>query len=86
MCPGPPAGASAGKSLLAERLRGVVAAMEHTLGLKEGERRHLQAVTGLSKAFALAMPHEDALRIREELTFFQEVRAGPNAGEGDPQA
>jgi len=43
-------------------------------------------VTALSKAFALAVPHEDALKIRDEVGFFQEVRAGlPKAtveGEG----
>jgi type I restriction enzyme R subunit len=30
----------------------------------------------LSRAFALAVPHEDALAIREDVAFFQAVRAG----------
>ena len=44
----------------------------------------LQAVTELSKAFALAVPHEEALRIRDEVGFFQAVRAGlvKSAGDG----
>ena len=36
----------------------------------------LKAVTELSKAFALAVPHEDALAIRDDVAFFQAVRAG----------
>jgi type I restriction enzyme R subunit len=32
-------------------------------------------VTELSKAFALAVPHDEALRIRDDVGFFQAVRA-----------
>jgi type I restriction enzyme R subunit len=35
----------------------------------------LRAVTDLSQAFALAVPHEEALRIRDDVGFFQAVRA-----------
>jgi type I restriction enzyme R subunit len=59
----------------ASRLRGIVAAMEHVLGLEEGKPRYLRAVGELSKAFALAVPHEEAMAIRDELALFQEVRA-----------
>src|SRR5437867_5041124 len=34
-----------------------------------------QAVMELSQAFALAVPHEEALRIRDDVGFFQAVRA-----------
>ena len=34
----------------------------------------LQAVTELSQAFALAVPHDEALRIRDDVAFFQAVR------------
>jgi type I restriction enzyme R subunit len=51
------------------------AAQEHVLALKDGKARLLQAVGDLSKAFALAVPHEDALRIRDDVGFFQAVRA-----------
>ena len=34
----------------------------------------MQSVRGLSQAFALAVPHEDAIRIRDDLSFFQAVR------------
>jgi type I restriction enzyme R subunit len=60
----------------AKRLKGIAAAMEHILQLDDGKKRYLTEVTALSKAFALAVPHEEALKIRDEVGFFQEVRAG----------
>ena len=35
----------------------------------------MRAVTDLSQAFALAVPHEESLRIRDDVGFFQAVRA-----------
>ncbi|MFO7872223.1 MAG: DUF3387 domain-containing protein [Candidatus Undinarchaeales archaeon] len=58
------------------RLSGVAAAMEHILQLENGKKRFLKEVTSLSRAFALAVPHDDALKIRDEVGFFQEVRSG----------
>ena len=60
-----------------ERLRAIPGAMEHILGRdpQNGKKRFLQAVTELSKAFALAVPHEQALAIRDDVGFFQAVRA-----------
>ncbi|HDP94531.1 MAG TPA: type I restriction endonuclease subunit R [Candidatus Aminicenantes bacterium] len=60
----------------AERLRGVAAAMNHILTLHDGRARYLAEVTALSRAFALATPHEATRLIRDEVGFFQEVRAG----------
>ncbi|VEN75372.1 putative type I restriction enzyme HindVIIP R protein [Candidatus Desulfarcum epimagneticum] len=60
----------------AKRINGIAAAMEHILQLVDGKKRYLTEVTALSKAFALAVPHEEALKIRDEVGFFQEVRAG----------
>ena len=60
----------------AKRIAGIAAAMEHILQLDDGKKRYLAEVTALSKAFALAVPHEEALKIRDEVGFFQEVRAG----------
>jgi type I restriction enzyme R subunit len=57
------------------RLAGIASALEHILALDDGKRRYLQSVTSLSKAFALAVPHEEALKIRDEVGFFQEVRS-----------
>ncbi len=58
-----------------ERLSVLPAAQEHILALADGKARLLRAVTDLSSAFALAVPHEQALRIRDDVGFFQAVRA-----------
>jgi type I restriction enzyme R subunit len=50
--------------------------MEHILSLEDGKNRYLHEVSLLSKAFALAVPHEEALKIRDEVKFFQEVKSG----------
>src|SRR5207249_9505966 len=57
-----------------ERMAGVLAAMEHVVAQKDGKARFLQVVTELSKAFALSVPHDEALRVRDEVAFFQTVR------------
>jgi type I restriction enzyme, R subunit len=61
----------------AERLRAIPGAMEHILGgdRENGKKRFLQAVTELSRAFALAVPHEQALAIRDDVGFYQAVRS-----------
>ena len=51
------------------------AAQEHILAQEDGKNRLLRAVTELSQAFALAVPHDEALRIRDDVGFFQAVRA-----------
>src|SRR3989304_1211298 len=40
-----------------------------------GKERFLSTVQDLSRAFALAVPHAEALRIRDDVAFFQAVRA-----------
>ena len=59
----------------AQRLRLLPAAQEHILAQEDGKARFLHAVTELSKAFALAVPHDTALEIRDDVGFFQAVRA-----------
>lgn len=56
-------------------MTGIAQAMEFILGLEDGKKRYLQAVTALSKGFALAVPHEEALAIRDEVGLFQEIRS-----------
>jgi type I restriction enzyme R subunit len=58
-----------------QRLAVIPAAMEHVLTQQDGKKRFMQVVTELSKAFALAVPHEKALIIRDDVGFFQAVRA-----------
>jgi len=57
------------------RLQGIAQAMDFILAQADGKKRYLQAVAALSKAFALAVPHEEALAIRDEVGLFQEIRA-----------
>ncbi len=59
----------------AEKMGLLPQAQEFILSQEDGKERLLQAVTELSSAFALAVPHEDALRIRDDVGFFQAVRA-----------
>jgi type I restriction enzyme R subunit len=58
-----------------ERLGLLPQAQEHILAQEDGKDRLLDAVRALSQAFALAVPHEEALRIRDDVAFFQAVRA-----------
>jgi len=58
-----------------ERLGLLPAAQEHILSQKDGKDRLLLAVKELSKAFALSVPNEEALRIRDDISFFQVVRS-----------
>ena len=58
-----------------ERLGLLPAALEHILAQENGKDRCVQAVRALSQAFALAVPHEDALRIRDDVAFFQAVQS-----------
>ena len=74
----------------AARLSVLPAAQEHVLAQESGKDRLLQVVTELSKAFALAVPHEEAIRVRDDVGFFQAVRTaiaktqvGDRKGSGD---
>ena len=58
-----------------ERLGLLPAAQEHILAQEDGKHRYLRAVRELSQAFALAVPHESAMRIRDDVAFFQAVQA-----------
>ncbi len=59
----------------AKRLGLLPAAQEQVLAHENGKDRCMQAVLELSQAFALAVPHAEAIRIRDEVAFFQAVRA-----------
>jgi type I restriction enzyme R subunit len=58
-----------------ERLALLPAAQEHILAQENGKDRYLRAARELSQAFALAVPHEQALAIRDDVAFFQAVQA-----------
>ena len=69
----------------AERLQLLPAALEHVLAQEDGKARCLRVVRELSQAFALAVPHPETIRIRDDVSLFQHVRAalskrvGPDA-------
>jgi type I restriction enzyme, R subunit len=58
-----------------ERISVLPSAMNHILSQEDGKNRFLKAVMELSKAFVLSVPREEAIRIRDEVGFFQAVRA-----------
>ena len=58
-----------------EKLSIILQAEEHILGLEKGKERFIREVTLLSQAFSLSMPHPQAIEIKEEVAFFQAVRA-----------
>jgi type I restriction enzyme R subunit len=58
-----------------ERLSIILEAGEFILSKEQGKERFLKESTTLLKLFALAVPHEDALALNDEIGFFQSVRA-----------
>jgi type I restriction enzyme R subunit len=71
-----------------ERLGLIPPAQDLILGQEDGKDRFLVAVRDLSRAFALAVPHPEAIRIRDDVAFFQTVRsalAKRAAGEARPE-
>lgn len=59
-----------------KRTKLIASAMDFILGLEDGVKRYIQAVTELSFAFSLSVPHEEAIKIRDEVAFFQSIKAG----------
>ncbi|HEX5391674.1 MAG TPA: type I restriction endonuclease subunit R [Rhodocyclaceae bacterium] len=59
----------------AQKLSLILAAEEHILGLEDGRKRYIDEVAALSQAFAIAVPHEQALDAKDEVGFFQAVKA-----------
>jgi type I restriction enzyme R subunit len=58
-----------------ERLGLLPVAQEHILAQVSGKDRCVGTVRELSQAFALAVPHVEAMRIRDDVAFFQAVQA-----------
>src|SRR5688500_6865009 len=53
-----------------QRLSLLPTGQEHILKQEDGKDRYIRAVRELSQAFALAVPHSEALRIRDDVGFF----------------
>lgn len=58
-----------------QKLEIILSGVEHVLSLKDGKNRFVREVTALSKAFAIALPHEEAMDAKDEIAFFQAVKA-----------
>ncbi|WP_102126668.1 type I restriction endonuclease subunit R [Deinococcus planocerae] len=60
----------------AERVALIAAGQDFVLGKREAvKERYIREVLALGQAYALAIPHPDALAVREEIVFLQTVRA-----------
>lgn len=53
----------------------ILEAEEHILGLDDGRKRYINEVALLSQAFAIAIPHDQAMDAKDEVGFFQAVKA-----------
>ena len=58
-----------------EKLIIILEAQEYVLGLDDGKNRFTRQVGLLSQAFALSVPHPKAMAIKDEIGFFQAVKA-----------
>jgi len=58
-----------------EKLNIILEAQEFILSLENGRKRYIDNVTALSKAFAIAIPHPEAMKIKEEVAFFQNIKS-----------
>ncbi|MEA3228036.1 MAG: type I restriction endonuclease subunit R [Campylobacterota bacterium] len=58
-----------------EKLSLILEAEEHILGLEDGKKRYIGEVTALSLAFAIAVPSDAAMDVKDEISFFQAVKA-----------
>ncbi|TGL13513.1 type I restriction endonuclease subunit R [Leptospira meyeri] len=59
---------------MGRKLSLILEAENHILGLENGKKRFIDEVTALSKVFAIAIPHEQALDVKDEISFFQAVK------------
>ena len=58
-----------------KKLSLILAAEDHLISLENGRKRYIDEVTALSQAFSIAVPHDKAMEIKDEIAFFQAVKA-----------
>jgi type I restriction enzyme R subunit len=58
-----------------QKLTIILEAQEHILGLDDGKNRFTKQVGLLSQGFALSVPHPEAMAIKDDVGFFQTVKA-----------
>jgi len=59
----------------AERLGLIPAGQEHVLQQEDGKQRFVQVVTDLSRTFALCAATDEAIDLRDDIAFFQAIKA-----------
>jgi type I restriction enzyme R subunit len=59
----------------AARLALIPAGQEHVLQQEDGKQRFVQVVTDLSRAFALCAASDEAIELRDDIAFFQAIKA-----------
>lgn len=58
-----------------QKLSIILGAEDFILGLEDGKKRYINEVTSLSQAFAISIPHEAAMEVKDKVAFFQAVKA-----------
>jgi type I restriction enzyme R subunit len=58
-----------------EKMSVIAEAMDHILAQKDGKERFVKHTSELLLAFALSVPNEEALKIRDDVGFFQAVKS-----------
>lgn len=53
----------------------ILAAEEHILAQENGKKRFIDEVSALSQAFSIAIPHDQAMDVKDEVAFFQAVKS-----------
>ena len=59
----------------AGKLSWILKTEDFVLGLDDGKKRFVNEVTALGKAFAIAVPNDAAMDVKDEVSFFQAVKA-----------
>ena len=63
------------KANTGEKLKLMRSGADFVMGQEDGKKRCMKYVNELSKAFSLAVPHERAMDIKDDVGFFQGIRA-----------
>lgn len=69
-----------------EAIKLIPEAQEHVLLQEDGKKRFVQAVTDLSRAFALCAGSDEAKELLDDIAFFQAVKAGLNKNAGSQKS
>ena len=57
------------------KLSRILRAEDFILGIDDGKKRFVNEVNALGKAFAIAIPHDEAMDAKDEVSFFQAIKA-----------